>query len=295
MKTDEKRKSDLRFAFFGTPALAVLFLDELERAGFIPCIVVTTPDMPQKRGLAVAPPPVKAWAGERDIPVLQPERIDESVIAALREQKLDVGVVIYYGKIIPKAAIDLFPHGILNVHFSLLPRWRGTSPVRAAIVAGDTEFGTSIIALDEKIDHGPIVAQKKITMPSVPPSAKELERVSTIESAKLLAGIVPSWVAGEIDAREQYHDAATHCPNYEKSDGELNLAGDPQHNLLKIRGLDSTVGTYSFFERDGKKIRAQILDAHLDGNKLVIDTVKPEGKREMRYEEFLRSGASLAR
>ena len=293
---------DIRFAFFGTPRLAAIFLDELEKASYVPSLVVTTPDRKQGRGLTLTPPPVKEWAQKRNIEALQPEKLDDDFSHRLRATGCELFIVIYYGKVLPRAVLDIPKHGVLNVHFSLLPRWRGTSPVRAAILNDDREIGTSIILLDEKIDHGPIVAQKKFAVPPQaggwPPRARELEEQMTHESAKLLIGILPSWLKGDIEAQEQNHDLATLCPALEKSDGLINLSHDPYQNLLKIRAFDTTIGTHAFFERDGKRIRVQILDAHIDppagGEKLVIDIVKPEGKKEMRYEEFVRSGAHPA-
>jgi methionyl-tRNA formyltransferase len=285
------RKQCPRFGFFGTPRLAAVFLDELETLGLVPSLIVTTPDKRRGRGMKLAPPPVTQWAQKRGINLLQPEKFDAEAAAALRAAAADVFIVIYYGKILPRAILDIPKRGTLNIHFSLLPRWRGTSPVRAAIANDDRDVGTSIILLDEKIDHGPVIAQKKIELPEWPPRASDLEERATLESAKLLVGILPSWIAGEIDAHEQNHDLATQCPAYEKADGLLDLADDPYKNLLKIKAFDTTVGTHAFFERGGKKIRVGILDAHLQRGSLVIDRVKPEGKREMAYEEFLRSGA----
>lgn len=289
--TNQKKPNEIKFAFFGTPELASVFLDDLEAHGLVPALVVTTPDKQQDRGMKVVSPPVKTWAEQRNIPVLQPEQFDSHILKNIRMFEYDAFVVIYYGKVLPREVLDIPKHGTLNIHFSLLPRWRGTSPVRAAIANDDREIGTSIILLDEKLDHGPLIAQKKIAPPEWPPRAKELEKLLTHESAKLLIDIMPHWTAGELETREQNHDVATHCPAYDKEDGLLDLSGSAYKNLLKIRAFDTTVGTYTFFERGGKKIRVQILDAHIEGTKLVIDTVKPEGKREMKYEEFLRSGA----
>src|SRR3989344_1280130 len=293
----------LPFAFFGTPRLASVFLDELEQASYVPSLVVTSPDKRQGRGLKLTPSPVKMWGEQRGIEVLQPETFDDDFFYKLQATGCELFVVIYYGKVLPKAILDIPKHGVLNVHFSLLPRCRGTSPVRAAILNDDRTVGTSIILLDEKIDHGPIVAQKKIAVPDwpvspgeksrrgEPPRASELEEQMTHESAKLLIDILPSWIRGDIEAHEQNHDVATHCPTLTKKDGLINLSDDSYRNLLKIRAFDTTIGTHTFFERSGEKIRVQILDAHLDpSGTFVIDRVKPEGKREMKYEDFLRSG-----
>lgn len=280
-----------KFVFFGTPHLATVFLDELESAGYTPSLIVTSPDRKQGRGMTLTPPPVRTWGEKRGIEVVQLEKLDDAFAEKVRSAKCNVGVVIYYGKIIPKSVLDVPKYGILNVHFSLLPRWRGTSPVRAAILNDDRSVGTSIILLDENIDHGPVVAQKKVPAEDWPPRASELEERMTKESAKLLIDILPSWLKGEIEAREQNHDLATQCPTLSKEDGCISLKDDPHQNILKIRAFDTTIGTHAFFERGGKKVRAQILDAHLDSTgALVIDRVKPEGKREMPYKEFLRSG-----
>lgn len=291
MMTNLKKSESVRFAFFGTPALAAVFLDDLEKNGYVPSLVVTTPDKPRGRGMQFSPPPVKEWALARGIPVLQPEAFDESAITTLRGYDLDVSVVIYYGIVLPQAMLDVPKRGTLNIHFSLLPRWRGTSPVRAAIANDDKEIGTSIILLDERIDHGPVLAQKRLELAQWPPRASDVEEHATHESARLLIEILPSWLSGEIDTHGQNHDIATYCPAYEKADGALDLSSDAYANLLKIRAFDTTVGTHAYFERGGKKVRVGIIDAHIAQNKLVIDRVKPEGKKEMPYEDFLRSGA----
>ena len=282
-----------QFAFFGTPQLAAVFLDDLESAGLVPALVISSPDAPQGRGMMLTPPPVKAWARARDIPVLQPEAFDEYTIESIRSYGCEFGIVIYYGKILPKAILDIFPRGILNVHFSLLPKWRGTAPVRSAILNDDRETGISIILLDEKMDHGPIIMQKKIAVADWPPRASALEELSTHESARLLIEILPRYLAGEITPQEQDHTVTTVCPKLTKEDGRIDLHADGYANLLKIRGLDTSIGTYALFERNGTAVRVKILDAHLEGSNLVLDRVVPEGKKEMAYQEFARSGATL--
>lgn len=288
-------RSDARFVFFGTPHLASVFLDDLEKAGFVPSMVVTTPDRASGRGMALTSPPVKIWAQKRSIPVLQPEKVAD-IATELAKQRYDIFIVIYYGKILPRSVFDIPERGTINVHFSLLPRWKGTSPIRASILNDDKKAGISLVLMDEKIDHGPIIAQKELSITEWPSSARILEEQATHESAELLGAILEPWIAGEIDAYEQNHDFETVCPKLEKTDGRLDLSADAYANLLKIRAFDSTIGTFALFERPGgagggKQLRVQILDAHIANGKLVVDAVKPEGKKEMRYEEFLRSGA----
>jgi methionyl-tRNA formyltransferase len=151
--------------------------------------------------------------------------------------------------------------------------------------------GVSIMFVDEELDHGPIVAQKAVPLSAWPMRASQLEETLMREGGALLARLLPHWIAGEIDARPQNHDLATYSEKIKKEAGLLDLGGNGYANLLKIRAFEGWPGTYAFFERAGKKIRVGILDAHLQNEKLVIDIVKPEGKREMSYEEFLRSGA----
>src|SRR3989338_5008986 len=287
---DLRNQSSVRFAFFGTPELAVMVLDELASAGLKPALVVTMPDEKKGRGLSLTPPPVKTWAETHSIPVLQPVVFTDEIIGILKKGAFDVFIVVAYGKILNKEVLDLPRRGTLNVHPSLLPRLRGPSPIRSAILNDERHTGVSIILLDEEMDHGPIVAQKPVTT-DWPPHASELERALMQAGGKLLAQILPQWVAGHIEAREQNHDLATYSEKIEKEDGLLDLNADGYKNLLKIRAYEGWPGTYTFFERNKKKIRVQILDAHSDNGKLVIDKVKPEGKREMSYEEFLRSGA----
>lgn len=283
--------NDVRFAFFGTSRAAVGVLDELERAGYAPRLVVTAQDSRRGRGLRLSPTPTKEWATARDIPVLQPEKFDSNILQNIGIYEADVFIVVDYGKILPKSVLDIPKRGCLNVHFSLLPRWRGASPIRSAILNDDGNIGVSIILLAEKLDEGPIVAQNPIPLPSWPMKASVVEDMAIRESGRLLARILPEWLAGNVEARAQNHDLATYCKKIKKEDGLLDLSADPYKNLLKIRAYDGWPGTYAFFERGGKRIRAQILDAHIANSRLVIDRVKPEGKREMGYEEFAHSGA----
>ena len=283
--------SKLSIAFFGTPELSVIVLDEMGAAGLVPSIVVTSPDEKKGRSLKLAPPPVKVWAEARSIPVLQPEQLDDSFLDQLRSTNYELFIVVAYGKIMSRTVLDMPRHGVLNVHPSLLPRLRGASPIRSAILNDEKKTGVSIILLDEEMDHGPIVAQKPIEVQDWPARASELEKTLMREGGVLLARILPHWVKDELEAREQNHDLATYCGKIEKEDGLLDLDADPYQNLLKIRAYEGWPGTYTYFERAGKRIRVGIMDAHLENDSLVIERVKPEGKKEMPYEEFLRSGA----
>ena len=280
-------KSKVRFAFFGTSHIAVYVLAELGEAGLLPALVVTLPNKPKGRGLEAQPTAVESWALRHHIPVAHDW-------AGFEQEQWDVAVVVDYGKILPRGALGIPSKGFLNVHPSLLPRLRGPSPMRSAILHDEREVGVSIMLVDEEMDHGPIVAQKKIAVPDWPVKNSELEKILVPEGGRLLAQILPEYVAGNIEPREQNHDLATYSEKFSKEDGLLDLKADPYKNLLKIKAFEGWPGTFAFFERGGKKIRVQILEAHLaPRGALGIDIVKPEGKREMPYADFSRSGARL--
>lgn len=287
----KKKPHDVRFAFFGTPEISVTVANELEKAGYVPALVITRMDAPVGRGKVLTPPPMKVWAEARGIDVLQPKKITEDVIATLHNTEWDLFIVAAYGRLLPQALLDIPQKSTLNVHPSLLPKLRGPSPIRSAILTDEKETGVSIMVLDADMDHGPLLGQTTVQLDTWPPHAIELENILATEGGRLLAEILPQWLDGTLTAVEQDHTQATFCKMLRKEQGLLNLADDAYANLLKIRAFEGWPGTYTFFERRGERIRVQILDAHLEGKTLVIDTVKPEGKNAMKYADFLRSGA----
>lgn len=284
--------NNISFAFFGTSHIAVFVLDALERAGLVPALIVTQPPRPKGRGLVEQPTAVHSWAKLRGIPAWHD-------VTEFDTGTWDVAVVVDYGLLISKKTLGTPRRGFLNVHPSLLPRLRGASPMRSAILNDEQETGVTILLLTEGMDEGPIVAQKKVAVQPWPPKNSELEQLLLPIAGDLLAQVLPLWVSGEIEAHKQNNDLATYCEKLSKEDGLLDLSNDGYKNLLKIKACEGWPGAYAFFERPStssgqvaKKIRVQILDAHMDARgTLVIDRVKPEGKNEMGYEEFLRSGA----
>lgn len=263
---NKKSPSGARFVFFGTAPLSRGVLAALHEASFTPARTIESTD------------------------------ITEELVAELGKEEWDVFVVASYGKKIPPELLKMPKRGVVNVHPSLLPRLRGASPIRSAILNDEKETGVSIMLLDEELDHGPIIAQKKVAVSPWPPRGRELDERLAGEGGRLLAIVLPAWLSGEVEARAQNDDLATYCRAFKKEDGLLNFADDAYHNLLKIRAYEGWPIAYAHFERPGrggagKKLRVQILEAHLDGKKLAIDRVKPEGKKEMGYDEFLHSGA----
>jgi len=280
--------SSPRFAVFGTPELAVVILEELKRKGLVPALVVTTPDKPVGRKMVVTPPPTKAWAMANSISVAQPEKITSEFMDELGESSWDLFVVAAYGKILPARLLEIPKHGVLNVHPSLLPRLRGASPIRSAILEDEKETGVTIMLMDEEVDHGPILAQEKVSLPSWPPYALELEEILAHKGAELLTEVIPQWLGGDVTARAQEHGKATFTKKITKEDALIELIGDPYKNLLKIRAYEGSPGAYFFTEKNGSRIRMKITRAELKDGKLDITKVIPEGKREMSYADFVR-------
>lgn len=279
------KKQPVKFAFFGTPQFAVGVLDELEKHDIVPSLVVTAPDKPRGRKLVVTPPEVKVWAQKRNIPVLQPEKLDQTF--DFRLLTFDLFLVVAYGKIIPKSTLAIPRLGALNVHPSLLPRLRGASPIQSAIL-GEDKTGVTIMLLDEEMDHGPILAQTEYACESWPPKASVLEKDLSKLGGEMLAETLPKYAAGEITPIPQDDSWATYTKKIQKEDGLLDLSDDPRKNFRKIQAFDVWPRAHFFYEKNGKKIRVIITDAKLKGGALLIIKVLPEGKKEMPYDEFLR-------
>lgn len=282
------KNTSLNIAFFGTPDRAVYVLDELKTAGIIPQLVVTQPDRPQGRKLIMTAPATKVWAQKENIPVLQPENVlDTEFVTTLKKGEFDVFVVVAYGKILPKEILDIPKHGSLNLHASLLPLLRGSCPIETAILMDMKETGVTIIKMDEKMDHGPIIASKKATLTTWPMPAHELAQILVKEGGKLFAEILPRWIEGKIKATEQNHTQATYTKKIVKEDGELDLSDNNYKNYLKYNAYKGWPGTFFFKDIQGKKTRINISDATFDNNTFTINKVIPEGKKEMLWKDFV--------
>jgi methionyl-tRNA formyltransferase len=281
-------KNKTKIAFFGTPDISVIILKELKKAGLTPELVVTMPDKPVGRKLVLTSPPVKVWAKNNNVDFIQPNKLDGITLNLLRDKSFDLFVVASYGKILKKELLDIPKHGTLNVHPSLLPRLRGASPIISAILNDEKKTGVTIMLLDAGIDSGPILAQASIEAEPWPVNANELGKLLMREGGKMLTEVIPKWIAGEIKPEVQDQTKATFTKKITKEDGLIELDGDPYQNLLKIRAFVEWPGTYFFAKKNDKQIRVKITDADLDDDKLKINKVIPEGKKEMNYKDFLR-------
>ena len=272
------RNQKHNFVYFGTPEVARDTLVKLIEREFVPALVVTSPDAPRGRGLVLASSPVKAAALGRAIPVVTPERLDGEAIDAIRAYGCDYAVVVAYGKIFPEPLIAAFPAGVLNVHYSLLPKYRGATPLESALLAGDSVAGVTVQKMTRELDAGDILAQETI---AVAPSEtiRELRPRLISLGATLLADTLPAFLRGELVPTPQDSLHASHTRKLKKEDGLLSLDAPAQENWNKYRAYADTIGTY-FFE-NGKRMK--ITGASLKDGRFVIERVIPEGKRETDY------------
>ena len=211
----------IRIVFFGTDTFATTILNELVSVPDIQILsVITRPDKPAGRGNKVEPPLIKKFAEQHSVPVLQFLKLKDTAIEQLRKLNADAFVVAEYGLLIPSAVLDIPPHGVLNVHPSLLPRYRGASPISSALLNGDTETGVSIMLLDAEMDHGPILAQERCAIDEHD-TAPTLEAKLGRLGAALLIKTLPEWVARKMQPREQNHAQATFCKKLTRESGRI--------------------------------------------------------------------------
>ena len=282
--------TDYKLVFFGTPRFAVTILAQLKAAGIVPALIVTAPDKPAGRGLELKMPAVKEWAIENEVHCIQPENLrgdtstavgpEVSPLDILRNSEWDLFIVAAYGQILRKDILDLPSNGTLNVHPSLLPRFRGASPIESQILADEKEVGVSIMLLDEQMDHGPVLAQARITLEEWPMRARDLEELLATEGGDLLAECIPPFLAHTLQPEPQDHAAATFTKKITKADGEVDLAADGYQNYLKYCAYDEWPGT--FFFKDDKRIK--IVEAVFENGTFRPTRVIPEGKNEQDWK-----------
>ncbi len=277
------------FVFFGTPPAARDTLAHLVKNGFVPKVVVTNPDRPQGRGLVLQASPTKIWAQENNIPVFTPEKWDAGAIENVRSYNPAYGVVVAYGKILPPALLEVFPRGIFNVHYSLLPAYRGAAPVEAAILRGDTMTGVSVQKVVAALDAGDVFATRGTEiMPTE--TARDLRQRLVVLGADLLTSLLPAILAGDIEGIPQDSTCVTYAPKIKKEDGKISLADDPHINMNKYRAYSEWPGVYFFARKGDRRIRVKVTRARFHNGSFIIERVTPEGKREQSYDTFVRAG-----
>lgn len=268
----------MRLVFLGSGRFAVPSLEALLAGGHEVAAVVTQPDRPTGRGRALAPPPVKPVALDRGLALLQPERVrHQDAVERLRALVPEVQVVVAYGQVLPRAVIDLAPRGTVNVHASLLPRYRGAAPVQWAIANGETETGVTTMLIDEGLDTGPVLLQRATPI-GPEETADALEARLATMGADLLLETLAGLERGTLTPVPQDAARATHAPLLRKSDGQMTW-GTPADLLeRRVRGFHPWPGvTVPGRGAPLKLLRARIGPRRTDAAPGTVLAVAPEG------------------
>lgn len=275
-------KKDLKIVFLGTPEFSVKPLEALINAGYQIIGIITGPDKPVGRKQVLTPSPVKIEAQKHNLPVFQPENKAE-LLEIMKKLRPDLAIVAAFGMIFTKEILEIPKYGFLNIHASLLPRWRGASPIQSAILARDEKTGITIMLINEKMDEGPVLATREFPISNFQflKLSEELSKLGT----ELLIETIPKWINGEIKPMEQDNSKATYCKKITKEDGLIDLKKDsPELIDRKIRAFTPWPGAFAFI--GGKRLI--IAKTELINNALKIKRVKPEGKNEMNFSDYLK-------
>lgn len=274
----------MNYVFFGTPRFAEIILEKLIDVDMIPAALVCNPDRPFGRKKIITPPLTKKLVIDRKIStvIFQPETIDEDFIKQLKDLKPDFFVVAAYTKIIPDTVLSIPRLGTLGTHPSLLPRYRGASPIQSVILAGQTVTGSTIYQMDARMDHGPIYIQKSIALEPLSTNYIDLEEQLAKISGDLLINFIPELLAGTLKPPVQNEDLATFTKKFETQDGFIDLAsieaaqnGDRQKTEIIVRtinALNPEPGVWTM--KDGKRVKlleATIIDGTLKLTKTQIE------------------------
>ena len=300
---------EARIVFMGSPEFSLITLKALVE-GYSVVGVVTQPDRQAGRGRSLKPPPIKTLAQELDLPIIQPQKLsDPDAVEQIRDWKPDLIVVAAYGQILKPEVLDLPPYGCVNIHASLLPRWRGAAPIQAAILHGDQETGVTIMVMDIGMDTGPIISQRIIPIQPDDNGGALGERLSFLGAELLLDTLTP-FLKGEITAIPQDNALATYAPMLKKKDGQLDFTQPAEHLVHQVRAFYPWPGSFTYWHEQVLKIHLahvpppdEILDFVISPGArtiyqslpafgtseglLVLDQVQPAGKKTMSGEAFL--------
>lgn len=306
----------LRVIFMGSAELACASLEALRQAEFIELIaVVTQPDKPKGRDLKLSPTPVGALAAKLGLPIHKPRRArDPEFIELIRSLSPDLMTVVAYGQILPQALLDVPRHGCLNVHTSILPKYRGAAPIQWAIVDGEAETGVSLMRMDAGLDTGPVVAEARTPITDADDSQKLHDRLAVLGAA-LLVKTIPDFVAGRVQPLPQPGEGSTYARKISKEDGRIDWSRTARAIFNQVRGFNPWPGAFTNLDSGGSKRllkiwRAQVMDAGHGKPGTVIETggagfvvatgsgalkvleLQPEGARRMSARDF-QSGHAL--
>ncbi len=295
----------MRVVFLGTPDFAVASAEALARAGHELLAVVAQPDRPAGRGQALRPPATRSWAEARGIPVLQPARVrDGALAAALAPLRPDVLVVTAYGRILGADLLRLAPLGAVNVHASLLPRWRGAAPIQWAVAGGDAETGVTVMQMDEGLDTGDVLLARTLEIGPEETAAELAPRLAAL-GGEAIAAALPLLAAGDLVPVRQDPAAVTLAPILSREDGRLRWERPAAELAARVRGFTPWPGTFTTLAGKALKVhRARARsggpaapgEGRLEGGALLVGCgggtalelleVQPEGRRRMAARDL---------
>ena len=300
-----------KIVFLGTPEFGAIILEEMINSDYCPSLVFTMPDEPVGRRQILTPPPVKVISQKYEIPFLQTKKVQEFK-GEIEELNPDLIVSAAFGQIFPQDILDLPKFKSLNVHPSFLPKYRGSSPIQAAILNGDKETGITIILMDQLLDHGPIVAMSSpIEIDKY--DFKELTKKLALMGAKTLIEAIPLWLKGKIEPRKQDDSKAVFADKIEKQNGRIDWKKPAEAIERQIRAFNPWPTSFTFWKKSGKLVQVKILKAKVSDSLndnyssgqtikisekeigvkcgkgiLIVERLQAEGGKELSSEEFLR-------
>ena len=304
--------NEVKIIFIGTPEFGAIVLEELIKGGYPPVLVVTSPDKKVGRKQVIIPPPVKIVAEKYNIPIEQPVKVKD-IVSKIKNMNPELIIVAAFGQIFPKEILEIPKYGCLNVHPSLLPKYRGPSPAQFTILDGEKESGVTIMLIDDKIDHGPIVSQRKMEVEEKE-TAQGLHDKLALLGARLLIEIIPKWIKKEITPEDQDETKTTFTKILRREDGKIDWQKPAETLEREIRAYFPWPGSYALWQDRGQTIKIKIIKSRtlkspdekhypigqvliVPQNEigvqcgkdfLVVEKLQMEGKKEMTAEDFLR-------
>ncbi len=307
----------IRLVFMGTPLSSAILLESLLATGYQVVGVVTKADMKAGRKQELTESEVKKVATENNLPLLQPLKMDADTAKALHDFKPDLIVVAAYGKILPKSILEIPRYGCINFHTSLLPKWRGASPIQNAILAGETKTGVTIMKMDEGMDTGDILAQIAVSIAPDDTNATLSEKLFSA-GKDLLLETIPLFISGEISPKKQDSTGVTLCQLIEREDGHIGWTDDAESIYNRYRALTPWPGIFSLWKKEDNLLRLKLTslsfqkqppqNAHSlgevfeigekvgvqTGNGVIfLEEVQLEGKSPVPIKDFLLGNGSL--
>jgi len=280
----------MKIIFIGTPEFGAIILEKLIKSGHKPFLVITAPDKPVGRKQILTPTPVKVVAQKYNILIVQPEKIAQGK-EEVERLKPDLIILASYGQIIPKDILDIPQHGFLNVHPSLLPKYRGASPIQYAILNGDEKTGVTIIRMTEKVDEGPILSQKEIKIDQKEKFELLHDKLAEM-GAKLLIETLPKLFAGKICPQVQDDLKATYTKTFEKEDGHINWHKPAKEIEGQVRALNPWPGTFAKVQSPKFKVQNENLKFKI--LKIIESGISPIQTEKQVGEVFLTKDGKLA-